>query len=137
PPGRPVIRFRSVRPFGPPIIELTAMEQQPSPAGTGAPASAPSRTGRRRLVWGVAAGLPGAAAVALLALSLVGPSAPVPAGRSSARPVVGRSGAPKANKNIRRDGRIVFASLRDGRFHIHIINADGTGEAVLTSGPEQ
>lgn len=34
--------------------------------------------------------------------------------------------------------RIVFASRADsdGRYHIHVVNPDGTGEAALTSGPE-
>ena len=35
-------------------------------------------------------------------------------------------------------GRIVFASRSDdGRYHIHVVNPDGTGEAALTSGPDE
>jgi TolB protein len=38
-----------------------------------------------------------------------------------------------------RDQRIVFASRSDsdGRYHIHVVNPDGTGETALTSGPDE
>jgi Tol biopolymer transport system component len=54
--------------------------------------------------------------------------APSPKPRTRASPTS------EATSPANPDVAIVFASRQDGRYHLHVINLDGTGESALTSG---
>ncbi len=71
----------------------------------------------------LSAGIAALAAGSHRAAPAVRPAAPAPG-------VDRRNGPP---------GLIVFASRSDsdGRYHIHVVNPDGTGETALTSGPDE
>jgi len=78
--------------------------------------------------------------VALVALAglLVAGIAALAARSHRAAPAVRPAGlTPRTDRRNLLNGRIVFASRSDsdGRYHIHVVNPDGTGETALTSGP--
>src|SRR5438105_716122 len=113
------------------------MNGHASPVDTNDGNPAPPKRTHRRLLWSLAVAVPGVAVAASAGFVLLarGHSTRDAPSASHAHPVT--SAGSTQRKTPESNGRIVFASLRDGRFHIHVINADGTGEVVLTSGPDQ
>ena len=95
-----------------------------------APSTQPGSRGGSILRWKVTS-VALATMVTGAAVFLLFPDRGAPAARQRA--------ATARPRGSRQAERIVFASRSDSddRYHIHLINPDGTGETVLTSGPEE
>ncbi len=98
------------------------------------------RPDRRGLRVAALIGVLGTVLAAAAVAALVGFGHPSAAGRVPAKPVPSRKAAEAAESPqpiaVEPAGKIAFASQAGGGlFHIHVINADGSGDTTLTSGP--
>jgi Tol biopolymer transport system component len=87
----------------------------------------------RALSHGLAVGVAVAAIATVIAALTFRGGAGVPA-RILVPTGAGQGGALLGAADQKDQGLIVFASKLHGRFHLHLINPDGSGERVLTSG---